>query len=175
MANAGGHRHRGLHRVRLGTGRIPRAAYYGSLVSDNQNDLYAFYRYHLDDPVYFHKDCRVTIQQIGNTSTDRLREMLAKGAEAKPVWVFDIHGEDVLNITRQEPTIHRLLDRKDLPPFSDPKHPSGGVNFYRRDDVSATVYFYLDEPENKLPALAPAEVRLKDMRDRVWNPAKAKK
>lgn len=33
----------------------------GSLVSDDRNDLYAFYRHHVEDPVYFHKDCRVTL------------------------------------------------------------------------------------------------------------------
>jgi hypothetical protein len=41
-----------------------RGRIHGSTVSDSTNDLYAFYRYHLDDPVYFHEDCRVTIQQM---------------------------------------------------------------------------------------------------------------
>jgi hypothetical protein len=148
--------------------------YSGSLLSDSQNDLYAFYRYHLDDPVFFQEDCRVTIQQIGNTSIERVREMLAKGVAAKPVWVLDTHGEDVVNLTGREPSIYLLLDRTDLPAFSDPKHPSGGVNFYRRDDVSATVYFYLDRPENNLPALAPGEIRLDGMQERVWSKVKPK-
>jgi hypothetical protein len=151
-----------------------RGRIHGSLVSDNKNDLYAFYRFHLDDPVYFHQNCRVTIQQIGNTSTGRIQEMLAKGVEAKPVWVLDTHGADVLNLTGKEPSIYLLLDRTDLPPFSDPKHPSGGVNFYRRDDVSATAYFYLDRPENNLPPLAPAEIRINGLREKVWSKAKAK-
>ncbi|MCB1128029.1 MAG: DUF2961 domain-containing protein, partial [Verrucomicrobiae bacterium] len=142
---------------------------HGSLVSDSARDLYAFYRFHLDDPVYFHQDCRVTIQQIGNTGTGRVREMLAQGVELKPVWVLDTHGEDVLNLQGQSPSIHLLLDRTDLPPFDDPAHPSGGCNFYRRDDVSATAYFYLDRPENGLPPLAPAEVRLKNLHERVWD------
>lgn len=142
---------------------------HGSLVSDNARDLYAFYRLHLDDPVHFHQDCRVTIQQIGNTGTGRVREMLARGVELKPVWVLDTHGEDVLNLTGRSPSIHLLLDRTDLPPFDDPAHPSGGCNFYRRDDVSATAYFYLDRPENGLPPLAPAEVRVKDLREKVWS------
>lgn len=141
----------------------------GSLVSDDAHDLYAFYRYHLDDPVYFHRDCRVTIQQIGNTSTERLKEMLARGVEAKPVWVLDLRGGDVMNLTGPEPAIHLLLDRHDLPPFGDPRHPAGGVNFYRRDDVSATVYFYLDRPENGLPRLAPASDRIQGLREKVWN------
>jgi hypothetical protein len=145
---------------------------HGSLISDDKNDLYAFYRFHLADPVYFHQNCRVTIQQIGNTSTARVREMQAKGAELKPVWVLDTRGGDVMNLTGQAPDIHQLLDRTDLPGFDDPKHPQGGCNFYRRDDVSATVYFYLDKPENDLPPLAPAEQRVQDMREKVWTKAK---
>jgi hypothetical protein len=109
----------------------------------------------------------VTIQQMGNSSTERVREMLAQGAELKPVWMLDTHGGDVMNLTKRAPSIYLLLDRGDLPPFSNPRHPQGGCNFYRRDDVSATVYFYLDKPENELPALAPAAARMQDLREKV--------
>lgn len=146
---------------------------HGSLVSDDTNDLYAFYRFHLDDPVFFHDDCRVTLQQMGNTSTERVREMLAKGAELKPVWVLDVSG-DIMNLTGAAPGIHLLLDRNDLPAFNDPKHPQGGCNFYRRDDVSATAYFYLDRPENGLPPLASSEARMWDLKERVWGKSKVK-
>jgi hypothetical protein len=146
--------------------------YFGSLISDDKNDLYAFYRYHIDDPVYFHKDCRVTIQQIGNTSSERVREMIAKGVDTRPLWILDTHGEDVLNITRQAPSIHLLLDETNLPSFNDSKHPQGGCHFWRQDDVSATVYFYLDRPENNLPPLASGEIRMKGMRENVWSKAR---
>ena len=146
--------------------------HFGSLISDDKNDLYAFYRYHIDDPVYFHKDCRVTIQQIGNTSSERVREMIAKGVDTRPLWILDTHGEDVLNITRQAPSIHLLLDETNLPSFNDPKHPHGGCHFWRQDDVSATVYFYLDRPENNLPPLASGEIRMKGMRENVWSKAR---
>jgi len=140
----------------------------------NTHDLYAFYRFHLDDPVYFHQDCRVTIQQMGNTGTERVRELLAQGVELKPVWVLDTHGGDVLNLTGRAPSLHLLLDRTDLPAFDDPKHPQGGCNFYRRDDVSATVYYYLDRPENDLPPLAPAALRVQGLRENVWGKSKTK-
>jgi hypothetical protein len=143
---------------------------FGSLVSDNKNDLYSFYRYHLADPVFFHQDCRVTIQQMGNAGSDKVKEMLAQGVELKPVWVLDLHGEDVLSISRQAPSIHRLLDGTTRPAFTDPAHPTGGVNFYRRDDVCATVFFYLDRPANNLPPLAPAATRIAGMREKVWQP-----
>ncbi len=148
---------------------------HGSLVSDSTNDVYAFYRFHVDDPVFFHEDCRVTIQQIGNTSTQRLRELLAQGAEAKPVWVLDTHGGDVMNLTGAPPSIHLLLDLKDLPPFDDPRHPQGGVNFYRRDDVSATAYFYLDRPENDLPPLGSPELRVQGLKEKVWSKTPSKR
>jgi hypothetical protein len=111
---------------------------------------------------------------MGNGGTDHVREMLAKGAELKPVWVLDCHGEDALNLTGRGPSIHLLLDRNDLPPFNDPQHPKGGVNFYRRDDVSATAYFYLDRPENNLPPLAAANLRLHGLHDHVWSKVKSK-
>lgn len=142
--------------------------YAGSLVSDDKNDLYAFYRFHLDDPVYFHRDCRVTIQQMGNTSTSRVRDMIAKGANTQPLWILDTHGEDVLNITRQAPSIYLLQDLTNLPAFTDPKHPQGGCHYWREDDVSATVYFYLDQPTNNLPPLASGEVRMRDLQEKVW-------
>ena len=33
---------------------------------------------------------------------------------------------------------------------------------------------YLDKPENDLPPLAPATLRIQDMREKVWSKAKAK-
>ena len=41
---------------------------------------------------------------MGNTSTARVRDMIAKGVDTKPLWVLDMHGEDVLNITKQAPS-----------------------------------------------------------------------
>ena len=36
---------------------------------------------------------------------------------------------------------------------------SSWVNYYRRDDMSAVSFFYLDSPTNNLPALAPVAER----------------
>jgi hypothetical protein len=132
----------------------------GSLISDDKADQYAFYRYHLDDPIFFHQDCKVTIQQMGNTGIERIREMIAKNIPHKPVWVLDTHGEDVLNIREKAPDIYRLLDLTNLPAITNPNHPRGGINFYRSDDVSATAYFYLNKPSNSLPLLADKKLRM---------------
>jgi hypothetical protein len=48
--------------------------------------------------------------------------------------------------------------------LSDPSLPDGHTNFYRSDDVAAVAYFYLDRPENGLPAIAPAAERLTTLR-----------
>lgn len=155
----------------IGTGwgqGLYRGRYHGSLVADPDRDLYAFYRYHLDDPVFFGEACRVTLQQMGNASSAKVREMQDAGAPAVPVLVLDLKGEDVLDIRTTAPAIHLLLDARGLPAFDDPTHPQGGVNYYRQDDVSATAYFYLDRPENGLAPLASAEVRMRHMRERVW-------
>jgi hypothetical protein len=149
--------------------------YSGSIVSDKENDIYAFYRYHIPDPVYFHRDCRVTIQQLGSASTTTVRRLMSIGAELKPVWVLDMHGEpDILNIKGRTPDQIRLLDSTNVPDIQSPLFPDGTTVFYRRDDVSATAYFYLDKPVNLLPALPGPELRVVHMRERVWSKVKKK-
>lgn len=144
--------------------------YFGSLVSDNENDLYAFYRYHIKDAVYFHQDCKVTIQQMGNAPQEKLKDMITKKAELEPVWAFDMKGAtDIVNIKGERPEHIHILDLAKKPdPFSN-TYPKGGTNFYRRDDVSATAYFYLDNPQSNLPELPPVELRLQDMQEKVYD------
>jgi len=138
--------------------------YFGSPVSDREQDIYAFYRYHIADPVYFHRDCRVTIQQMGNSTRKHMLVMKEKGAEIVPVWMLGTDGKV---------TIHRrLLDEKPAPKLEDPVFPETSTNFWRSDDVCATAYFYLDKPENDLPELPPVELRLKDLKRQVWDKMK---
>lgn len=148
----------------------------GSLVSDNSNDLYTFYRYHLPDPVYFHSACKVTLQQIGNTSIQHLRELQAKGV-AIPVQLF-MKGdtEDIFHLKGKAPEQLLLLDQNPIPDINDPKYTQAafGGNFYRSDDVSATAYFYLTTPTSNLPELPNATVRIKDMQEKVWSKTKKK-
>jgi hypothetical protein len=135
--------------------------YFGSPVSDREQDIYAFYRHHIADPVYFHSDCRVTIQQMGNSTRDFMLKMKEKGAVIIPVWLLGNDGKK---------TIHRrLLDENPAPQLEDESFPVTSTNFYRSDDVCATAYFYLDKPENDLPALPPVELRLRDLKEQVWD------
>lgn len=133
----------------------------GSLISDNDHCLYSFYRYHLNDPVYFHKDCRVTIQQIGNAVRDKIRDMKSKGAELKVLWSYV--EKDGLDASK------RYLDMDNPPKLEDDDFPSGvSTNWYRSDDVSSTTYFYLDKPSVGLPSLPGKEIRNINMEERVY-------
>ncbi|MCY4562370.1 MAG: DUF2961 domain-containing protein [Flavobacteriaceae bacterium] len=140
--------------------------YHGSLISDKENDLYAFYRYHIPDPVFFHKDCRVTIQQIGNSQKPKIQEMLKNGAELELVWLYT-YGKDVARST-EAPVVNRLLSMENPPALDSEDFGIGSTNFYRRDDVSATAYFYLDKPYSELPSLPPKEHRNKHLQERVF-------
>ena len=146
---------------------------FGSLVSDKEHDLYSFYRYHTADAVYFRQDCQVTIQQMGSANRELLRKMINNGVEVIPVWQLQTHGQEATN-GQGKPMEHiRLLDM-DNPPdvFSNDFLDGLPTNYYRSDDVSATTYFYLSTPESNLPALALIEMRLKGMKEKVWDKLK---
>jgi hypothetical protein len=105
--------------------------YQGSPVADEGRMRWCFYRYHVPDPVYFRRDVRVTMQQIGYLA-DHSRGGLVR--EGKKIY-------------RAGPG----LVEKDL--REDGK-------FERSDDWSSCAYFYLDHPENNLPKLAAPEQRI---------------
>jgi hypothetical protein len=125
--------------------------YQGCLVADEANRQWAFYRYHIPDPVYFSSACRVEIQIMGGEMTDNVRKYVKNGAALIPVTVAT------------EKELIKLFERNPMPKLSDADFPQGWTNFYRSDDVSATVYFYLDAPVNGLPAIQPAAVRVKGL------------
>jgi len=125
--------------------------YTGCPVADDANRQWAYYRYHIKDPVYFKTDCRVTVQVMGGSSKQHVMDLLEKGAGLLPVQI--IHENGLVNFYRED-TIQDLRD---------PAIPAEGwVNFYRSDDYAAAAYFYLDRPSNGLPDLQGLEVR-------TWN------
>jgi hypothetical protein len=115
--------------------------YQGAPLADEKNKQWCFYRYHVPDPVYFQSECKVTLQQIGGEMTDFVRRLKKKGAVLKPV---SVAGDK----------FHKLLEMNPVPDLMDPAFPKGWTNYYREDDVSATAYFYLDQPTNSLPPIA---------------------
>jgi hypothetical protein len=125
--------------------------YQGCLVADESTRQWAFYRYHIPDPVYFNNNCKVAIQIMGGEMTDNVRKYAGNGAPLIPVTVA------------AEKEFVKLLEQKPVPQLKDESFPKGWTNFYRSDDVSATAYFYLDAPVNGLPEIQPAAVRTKGL------------
>ena len=105
--------------------------YQGSPVADERAGQWSFYRYHVPDPVYFRRDVRVTMQQIGYLA-DHSRGVLVREGR---------------RLYRTGPGLVELDITKD-------------GRFERADDWSSCAYFYLDRPENDLPPLAPAAQRI---------------
>src|SRR5262249_40953488 len=59
--------------------------YQGCLVADEAQRQWAFYRYHVPDPVYFQQRCEVTIQVMGGDMLPKVREYVKNGAPLVPV------------------------------------------------------------------------------------------
>ena len=119
-----------------GQGRYANA-YSGCHLADRDAMRYCFYRYHLPDPVYFRRDIRATIQQIGCWEPETRKQMHASGN------AYTSAGEHP-----------KPLDLS----------PTGGAAdfgyFERSDDWSSCAYFYLDTPMNDLPPLDPVAKRI---------------
>ena len=108
--------------------------YQGSPLADEEKMRWCFYRYHIPDPVYFQKDIRVTIQQIG---------YLAPHSRALIVG-------NKRRLFRAGPGLVEMDTSKD-------------GKFERHDDYSSCAYLYLDKPENSLPPLDPVSKRIEGL------------
>jgi len=107
----------------------------GSLISDDKEGLYSFYRFHIPDPVQFRKSCKVTIQQMGGVAKKEVKKMIVKKVEIQPVLAIDGDGKQ-----------YNFLDGKAK--FEDEMfNDDTWVNYYRKDDFCAMAYYYLDRPE----------------------------
>ena len=113
---------------------------------------WTFYRWHVPDPVWFHRDIQVTLQQIGGARKAIVQGLLVKGAPMIPVTI-DPGSRN--NFQKLLETGKRL---------DDPSLPDGHTNYYRSDDVAAVAYFYLDRPAGTLPPIAPATERMAALR-----------
>ena len=142
----------------------------GSLLADTKNDVYAFYRYHSIDPVFFHANCKVTLQQIGSAPLAKIKQLVAEKPNMKIIWMLEGNGSDeITNIQGKAP---KQMDYLDLNTSLDLKKEYGRsnfANFYRSDDVTATAYFYLNKPESNLPVLPPLSLRMYNLQERVFD------
>lgn len=94
------------------------------------------YRFHVQDPIYFHHDIRVTLQQIGGAPYQKVLELYRAKVPLIPITIDE---SDLLKF-------YHLLDKDSELHITDKKFPKGFVNFYRKDHVTSTAYFYLDRP-----------------------------
>lgn len=109
--------------------------YQGCHFADKETMRYCFYRYHGPDPIWFRQDIRVTIHQIGCWSPDCLWELM-----------------------KSEEPIHHAAPGMPVVDWASNRRSYG--LFERQDDWSSCSYFYLGEPANELPAIAPVEQRI---------------
>jgi hypothetical protein len=89
---------------------------------------WAFYRFHIPDPVFFKTACRVTLQQIGGDGTDSVAAYQKEGAPLIPVTTSDAKRA------------HLFYKKDSVVQLADSPH-KGWTNFYRSDDVSAVALF----------------------------------
>jgi hypothetical protein len=122
--------------------------YTGCLVADDKNLQWAFYRYHIPDPVYFRTDCRVTIQQIGGNTKEVVIALQKENVDLIPVTIHEA------------PKMIHIYKKDSLVDLTDPDFPNAWTNFYRSDDLASTAYFYLNSPETDLPEIQPLEIRI---------------
>ena len=126
--------------------------YQGALVADEPNRQFVFYRWHIPDPIWFQKDIKVTLQQIGGGPKEIVRDKVNLGVKLHPVTIDNNNG------------FIRLFDIANTPSINDSNFPEGWVNFYRVDDYSAVSYLYLDKPVTNLPSLPLPPVRLRNVK-----------
>jgi len=119
----------------------------GCPVADDKNLQWAFYRYHIPDPVYFKNRCRVTIQQIGGNTKEIVTALQEQQVPLIPVTIHEV------------PRMVHIYSKDSVVRLAGSNLPDGWTNFYRRDDLSSVAYFYLDKPSSNLPAIQPAAIR----------------
>jgi len=105
--------------------------YQGCHMADEANWQYAFYRYHVLDPVFFYRDIRVTMHQIGCWDPKSIKQFAEVGHQL------------IVNGPGRIPVDMKAAVEK-----------AGWGLYEREDDWSSCAYFYLDRPENSLPPLA---------------------
>lgn len=106
----------------------------GCTIADRDRFQWAFYRYHIDDPVYFEDGCSVTIQTIGGSDLQTTLRFRDAGLPLKPVTVDPGVPGQFIRLLEPNATDLATLDG------------SKWTNYYRVDDWSAVAYFYLDSP-----------------------------
>ncbi len=110
-----------------------------------QNDdglFYGFYRFHVPDPIYFHKDIKVTIQALGGGWAEQILNDMKNNPKQK----FMKAGKG-----------GEFFKENEL--FFEEKEKYFFI-LEREDDFCSTAYWYMDSPTNSLPKLATVKERI---------------
>jgi hypothetical protein len=108
--------------------------YQGLTVADDEKMHLCFYRFHIPDPIYFEKNIRVTIQQIGSWNQDLVRYF----------------QENSIPIIRAGAAAEKTMKPID---FLNEVIPAFDL-FERSDYWTSCCYFYLDQPGNELKVIS---------------------
>ncbi|HLA41066.1 MAG TPA: glycoside hydrolase family 172 protein [Candidatus Glassbacteria bacterium] len=111
--------------------------YQGCLLDQNTHGVWGFYRYHAADPVYFHKDIRVELQQMSGAGAEEILK------NVKP----EQYPELVEGHVRFDPKVHT----------------SGWNNFEAPQDVCATAYWYQTLPSPDWGPIDSYELRMNEL------------
>ncbi len=108
-------------------GMVPSGHWYqGCPLGDEDGHQYAFYRFHVPDPIYFRERIRVTLQQIGQCPPDlMIAQLEASGRDGIDIPGYGRDRISLEDLRRRVPTTY---------------------NIERYDDVVSTAYLYLDRP-----------------------------
>ncbi len=114
--------------------------YQGCILTEKEDGVWGFYRYHVPDPVFFSKAIRVTLQQMSGGMTRQIRELLS-------------------------PTYPELVatHRKFEPGGKKDEGEGSWENFEAPQDVCATAYWYQVLPSPILAPIDPYPDRIKDL------------
>jgi hypothetical protein len=129
-----------------GTGRFGER-YQGNPYVSEDNLGFGFYRLHVPDPVYFHRDIRVDAQVLGGA----LFKDFAPAMAENPDTTFMKPGDGSEVYAKEE--IDRLFE----------ENPEGARLCELSLDYSAAAYWYMNAPENGLGPLAPVSERCTDL------------
>ena len=110
--------------------------YHGSQIYDKENMEIACYRFHIPDPIYFHDNIRVTIQQIGGIDTND------EPNKAKFYFYETTTGYEYESVNGGKINFPEIDGKNVMPEL-----------FEREDDWSCCTYFYFERPENDLPII----------------------
>ncbi|MEI9909433.1 MAG: DUF2961 domain-containing protein [Bacteroidota bacterium] len=59
--------------------------YQGCTIANDSTGQFNFYRWHVPDAIYFNKDIRVILQQIGGWGKNEVKELYRKGVNLIPI------------------------------------------------------------------------------------------